>query len=129
MKLANEFLAPVPAAFYPSGVSVGGGWIFEGKKAAYNRRRYEAAPRSYTLLNVTRKVLGNGELRRVRLRRAGAAESRAPGKECVWTDYGGRKGGLLGATRGFFPGGLIETHRRIVDLGTLSRQGPETPYK
>jgi hypothetical protein len=32
MKLANEFLAPVPAAFYTPGVDVGGDCIWEGKK-------------------------------------------------------------------------------------------------
>lgn len=64
MKLANEFFARLPEAFYPSGASVGGEWIFEGEKAAYNRRRCGAAPHSYALLNVTHEVLGNGELRR-----------------------------------------------------------------
>jgi hypothetical protein len=64
MKLANQFFARLPETLYPSGASVGGECIFEGKKAAHNRRQNEAAPLSYALLNVTHEVFGNGELRR-----------------------------------------------------------------
>jgi|HubBroStandDraft_2_1064218.scaffolds.fasta_scaffold156595_2 hypothetical protein len=64
MKPAHEFFARVPETLYPSGASVGGECIFEGKKAAYNRRHGEAAPLSHALLNVTQEVFGNGELGR-----------------------------------------------------------------
>jgi hypothetical protein len=39
MKRANEFLTRVPAAFYTSGVDVGGPCIWEGKKTARNKAK------------------------------------------------------------------------------------------
>jgi hypothetical protein len=47
MNTANEFLTPVPAAFYQSGVIGGAEWIWKRKEAAYNLRLYDAAPHSY----------------------------------------------------------------------------------
>lgn len=39
MKLANEFLARVPAAFYTSGVDVGAHCIWEGEKTACTKAK------------------------------------------------------------------------------------------
>lgn len=69
MNSANEFLTPVPAAFYPVRSEWRAELIWEGKEAAHNQRLYDVAPHSYTHLDVRHELLGNGELRWVRLRR------------------------------------------------------------